>query len=76
MAGALKARQETFETDRTLALMTAYFGGMLSGADWSKVPAWPEWHARMTRPRERPSNQEIYARFAAMQAAGFAVTTH
>jgi len=74
MAGALKAREERFETDRTLALMTAYFGAQLHGVDWRKMPDWPTWLARMTQPRSKPTDDEILARFAAMSAAGFNVT--
>ena len=76
MGGALRARAERFEADRTLALMTAYFSGMLAQAEWKKMPAFGAWLNSLTKPPRANSNAEIIARFEAMAAAGFDVTVN
>lgn len=73
MRGALKARREESETRRDLALMTAYFAGQLSQADWSKMAPFPDWLARLTVP-QRISPAERIAAFEALSRHGFAVT--
>lgn len=56
--------------------MTAYFGGRLAGADWSKMPDWPGFLDRMTKPRRAPTTAELIARFEAMAARGLARSVH
>lgn len=76
MRGALKARRERFEADRTLALMGAYFAAQLGQCDWraSRIPNnFADWHDQMTKPRRALSDGEIIARFEAMAMAGLDV---
>lgn len=74
MQAAQRTRKAEAEQRRDLALMTAYFSGQLAGADWRKVPAWPDWLAGMTQPKKKLTSVEVIARFEAMAQRGLDVT--
>lgn len=74
MAGAQRRIKAQAELDRDLALMTAYYSGLLAQANFSKVPelkTFNGWHRSMTVPREaqRASNAEIVNWFRARAAS-------
>lgn len=66
MAGAIASRDERDRLSRDHALMTAYFAGMLSQCDFSKMPAFNEWLAKATRRKRKATNAEIGAFFGSL----------
>ena len=76
MLGALRARKAAAGQARDLALMTAYFSGMLAQADWkkSRIGSFSEWRDQMLGKAQPITAAERFAAFSALADQGFAIT--
>ena len=73
----MRARKSAAEQARDLALMTAYFGGLLSQIDWksAKIPrSFAEWRDQLLGRAPPISAAERWAAFSALADQGFDVT--